>query len=329
MKFFSQSLFLLFLILSFTTSCSAEDDEIYNYNEVRTDTIPIEGKRPLNILIIGDSFSRDAFSYVPSVLEDVDSSIIVDMEILYIGGRALNYHYDYLINNITNFILDKYVSETGYWKSSSVLSGIDVIRSKTWDIVILQEGSNTTRSYVKTQPHIKNLSEYIHSIQDDVKIAFMLSPAKPDGSSALGSYTSDEVWYLNVTTTRQLLENGDVDYMIPCGTSIQNARQTSLDKYGDFGHLSYDGNHLQEGLPCLIEAYTAAQTLFDIFEVDKTIDDCQLEVTQSWVIKKGIPGRHGKVIEGDKNDYNLCKKSALLAVDNPYVISTPSSVVNY
>lgn len=326
MRVLKQSWFLLFIILAFTTSCSAEDDD--KYISGKRDSIPDDPKINLNVLVIGDSFSRDAFSYVPFVMEDVSPGINVDMEILYIGGRALNYHYDYLINKKSQFVLDQYLTEIGHWVSSSNASGEDVIRSKTWDLVILQEGSNTTRSYDKTQPHIQNLSEFIHLIQNDVTIAFMLSPAKPEGSSALGSYTSDEVWYMNVTTTKQLLDNGDVDIMIPCGTSIQNARQTSLDKYGDFGHLSFDSNHLQEGLPCLIEAYTAAQTLFDFLDIKGLIENCQLTVSQDWVIKKRIPGRHGEAIEGTKEDYVLCKKSALLAIDNPYVISTPSAVVN-
>jgi hypothetical protein len=327
MQCFRHSWFLLFLIIGFTSSCSAEDEEGYvikpDKNENR-DTIVNNEKTVFNILIIGDSFSRDAFSYVPSVMEDVFPGINIDMEILYIGGRALNYHYDYLSNNKKQFVLDQYLSSLGHWLSSYNASGEEAIRAKEWDVVILQEGSNTTRSYEKTQPHIQNLSKYIHLIQDDVPIAFMLSPAKPEGSSALGNYTSDEVWYMNVTTTSQLLENGDVEWIIPCGTSIQNARQTSLDKYGDFGHLSYDSNHLQEGLPCLIEAYTAAQTLFNLFEVDKSIKNSKLKVTQDWVLKKRIPGRHGEVIEGNEDDYELCKKSALLAVENPFVISSPS-----
>lgn len=318
------SCFFFLFVLAFTSSCSAEDDD--RFIDIIKDSITVENDHHFNILIIGDSFSRDAFTYVPFVMEDVCQDITLDMDILYIGGRALNYHYDYLSKDTPGFILDLYTSAYGYWTSYPKVRGGDVIRSKEWDLIILQEGSNTTRSYAKTQPHVQNLSDYIHLIQENVEIAFMLSPAKPEGSSALGEYTSDEVWYMNVTTTKQLLDNNDVDCMIPCGTSIQNARQTSLDQYGYFGHLSYDGNHLQEGLPCLIEAYTAAETLFKFFEIQKTIDSCNLIVTQAWVSSKKIPGQHGLVIEGDENDYSLCKKSALLAVDNPFTISSPSFI---
>ena len=315
------SCFFFLFVLAFTSSCSAEDDD--RFIDIIKDSITVENDHHFNILIIGDSFSRDAFSYVPSVMEDVFSGIFINMEILYLGGRALNYHYDYLSKDTPNFILDFYTSSSGYWISYPNVRGKDVVQSKKWDLIILQEGSNTTRSYTKTQPHVQNISEYLHMVQDSVEIAFMLSPAKPEGSSALGEFTSDEVWNMNVTTTKQLLDNDDVDYIIPCGTSIQNARQTNLDRYGKFGHLSYDGNHLQEGLPCLIEAYTAAETLFNIFKIKKTIADCNLLVTQEWVSSKKIPGQHGKVIEGTDEDYSLCKKSALLAVDNPYIISFP------
>lgn len=321
MRALKPSWFLLFLIVAFTTSCSAEDDD--KYIKGRKDSIPDDQKININILIIGDSFSRDAFSYVPFVMEDVYPGISVDMEILYIGGRALNYHYDYLINKKSQFVLDQYLTGIGHWVSSSDASGEDVIRSKSWDLVILQEGSNTTRSYEKTQPHIQNLSEFIHLIQNDIKVAFMLSPAKPEGSPALGSYTSDQVWEMNANTSRQLLNEEEVDYIIPCGTGIQNSRRTIVDRYGDFGHLSYDGDHLQEGLPCLIEAYVAAQTFFYIYGIDASIENCGIETTQKWVNSKHIPGKHGSAINGTPEDYRLCKRSALLAVDKPYEIQVP------
>ena len=240
----------VFLLAFISTSCSAEDPTDPFYTEERAKKVTKE----YNVLVIGDSFSRDAFSYAPSVIENICPNLAINMKILYLGGKALNYHISYLNNN-KYFTLDTYDPYSGKWSTNNNSTiGEDVVNERVWDLIILQDGSGAIRSYEVTQPHVDQLTQYLRQRQPFAKIAFMLSPAKPEGSSALGSFTSDEVWGMNASTTLQLLENDDVEYIIPCGTAIQTARRTSLDQYGDFGHLSYDGNHLQEGFPCLIEA---------------------------------------------------------------------------
>lgn len=321
MKHLKNIWIVLLSIVFCITSCAAQDEDVI-VDPVRPKD-PDINKNELRILIFGDSFSRDAFSYVPGVIEDLCPNINVDMEILYLGGKSLKYHWDYLSNNNNSFTLDVYTSYAGKWNSISYTLGEDVVTAQDWDLIILQEGSNTAKNYNLTQSHVNNISGYIRDSQPDAKFAFMLSPAKPEGSSALGDYSSEDVWKMYVETSQSLLSNNFVDYIIPCGTAIQNARQTTVDQYGDFGHLSYDGNHLQEGLPCLIEAYVTAQFLFNLKEYDVSIENSTLRITQQWVNEKRIPGKHGPVIEGTDDDYVICKKSALLALDNPFNIVNP------
>ncbi len=313
---------LLLWILIGATSCSAEDegntrrktpqDEQHVYSKI------------YHVLVLGDSFSRDAFSYMPGIIENLCPEISIDMEILYLGGKGLKYHLNYLTNDLSLFTLDEYVSGDHRWYSSSNILGKDVICSKQWDLIILQEGSVTVRSYENTLPHIEEISNYVRQWQPSAQFAFMLSPAKPEGSPALGDYTSDEVWHLNMITARTLLDNKKVDYIIPSGTAIQNARQTYIDDRGDFGHLSYDGDHLQEGLPCLIEVYVAAEFFLKLNEIDASVAKSNLKITQKWVNGEAIPGKHGAVIEGSEEEYTICKNSAFLALEHPYEIIKPS-----
>jgi hypothetical protein len=111
-----------------------------------------------------------------------------------------------------------------------------------------------------------------------------------------------------------------VEYIIPCGTAIQNARYTIVDKHGDFGHLSYDGDHLQEGLPCLLEAYVAAQFFCNLYGLGSTVSSCTIETSQEWVDSKHIPGKHGSAINGTREEYDICKRCALAAIEHPYEI---------
>lgn len=321
MKHLKNIWIVLLSIVFCITSCAAQDDD-FIVDPVRPKNLD-DNKKELRILVFGDSFSRDAFSYVPGVIEDLCPNLNVDMEILYLGGKSLKYHWDYLSNDKDLFTLDVYTSYAGKWNSISYTLGEEVVTAQEWDLVILQEGSIAARNYNLTQTHVNSISGYIRDRQPTAKFAFMMSPAKPDGSPALGDYSSDDVWMMYVNTSQLLLSNEEVDYIIPCGTAIQNARQTSLDKYGDFGHLSYDGNHLQEGLPCLIEAYVTAQFLFNLKESGVSIENSTLRITQGWVNEKRIPGKHGSVIEGTDEEYAICKRSAMLALEKPYEISNP------
>ena len=315
-KFIHINSILMFILVLFSSSCSAEGADDPFYTPERAKTI----EKEYHILVIGDSFSRDAFSYAPSVIENICPHLAVDMKILYLGGKALNYHMSYLKNN-KFFTLDSYDPYSGRWSTQyNCVIGEEVVCEKNWDLVILQEGSNTIRSFEKTQPHVSQLTEYIRLRQPFAKIAFMLSPSKPDGSPALGELTSDQAWEMNAATTSKLLENNDVEYIIPCGTAIQNARQTIVDKHGDFGHLSYDGDHLQEGLPCLIEAYVTAQFVFNLYGINASVSTCTIETTQRWVDSKRVPGKHGSAINGTIEEYAICKRCALSAIEYPFEI---------
>jgi len=310
----------LFLSLSLF-SCTTEDD--YDFSEepeTEANDKRQEGNVTYNILVIGNSLSRDAFGYVPAILEENCPNIDVNMSILYIGGVALSSHWFNINNEYYMFTNDEYVGIEKKWTLTKD-TGKNVIESREWDLVVLQEGSVSGRTYSITINNVYNISNYLKSIFPNNKVAYMINPSHGDGDSSLGSYSSDEVWEMFATTAYELCENNDVDYIIPCGTAIQNARHTYLDSLGSWGHLTYDGTHLQEGLPCLIDAYAATQALFDILEIDASIKDSNLQITQQWVKDKNIPGQHGKVIGGTAEDYELCKKCALEAINNPYSIT--------
>ena len=249
------------------SSCSA-DVETENMNVIVPPSKESEAKGDYNILIIGNSLSRDAFSYVPGIINEICPNLSLGVDILYIGGVGLNSHWNYISNDIDDYILDDYDSENKHWRSIPQTIGADVINSKKWDLVVLQEGSITARNFENTHKNIDILGNYMRGIHPGIKIAYMMVPAQPRGSSYLGNYSSDEVWSLLASTAEELRNNHDVDYLIPCGTAIQNARYTFLNKYGDFGDLSYDGRHLQEGVPCLVDAYAAVQSILTIIGIE-------------------------------------------------------------
>lgn len=312
--------FILVAFFSFC-SCTANDD----FEKDNGRVVPQEMARDkiYNILIIGNSLARDAFCYVPPIMEEICPDLMVNMKIMYVSGNPLKTHWNYIAQKKAKFVCDVYTSYSGAWTSSSGWFADDIVSSYSWNLVVFQEGSVNARTYDNSQPYVSNIIEFVESIQPNSTFAYTIIPSLPDGASSLGESTSDEIWAMNVETAKKLLDNGIVSFLLPCGTGIQNARKTSLDNYGDFGHLTYDGRHLQEGIPCVVDAYTATESILRIMEIDSTIENSKLRVTQKWINLLNVLGPHGMVLEGSDIDYSLARRCALLAIEYPYEISIP------
>lgn len=274
----------------------------------------------LNVLVIGNSYSRDAFSYVPDVIYSVNPSVAVNMQILGIGGSNLKTIYSGIIRGEKTFQVDIYSSKKRRWSTVNNSKG-DLYLKGDWNLIVVQENSVVATDVEATIKNVKNIVGYLRKLFPNAKVAFMINPTHPIGSTHLGNMNIDEEFNLIAGTAQKLLDSGFVDYLIPCGTAIQNARHTSLDSYGDYGHLSYDGKHLQEGLPCLIEAYTAAQFIMNTCSIYGSVEYSGLSISNSWVKDKRIPGKHGDVVIGAYSDYLLCKECALAAIDAPFSIT--------
>lgn len=297
-------LVFVFCCCAILSSCEKEEDYLAS----------------INVLVIGNSYSRDAFSYVPDVIYSVNPDVAVNLHILGIGGSNLETIYNDIVNKKKTFQSDEYNTKRRKWSSVNDSKGSDLVKG-TWNLIVVQENSVVATNETATKKNVKNLVSYLRKRSPNAKIAFMINPTHPVGSTQLGDMDIDEEFRLITDVAQNLLNAGVVDCLIPCGTAIQNARHTSLNAFGDFGQLSYDGNHLQEGVPCLIEAYTAAQFIMNTCSLYGSVAYSGLIVTNSWVKDKMIPGKHGDAVRGSLYDYLLCKKCALAALDAPFSIT--------
>lgn len=272
-----------------------------------------------SVLIIGNSYSRDAFSYVPALLQE--AGINVDISILCLNGKALSTHYDVLLHNRALYDIDSYDYESHRWYTCTDTTALPTISSKDWKLVIMQEGGNVARVCQTTSANVINLSTYLRKLLPLAPFSYMLNPPHPIGHSTLAGTHNNDEFEIIADVTNELVKEGLVYDIVPCGTAIQNARQTALQRLRDYGDLSYEGKHLQEGLPCLIEAYVGAACIANFFHYPFDIDSSSLMTNQTWVNQQHIPGKHGKAIEGDEEQIELCKSVAIDAVDYPLTIS--------
>lgn len=67
------------------------------------------------------------------------------------------------------------------------------------------------------------------------------------------------------------------------------ALQTELDSLGNKKHLSPDGNHTQEGLPCLLQTYVTLCWVFDRLGIDKSVYGNPMRMTTEIYKKISVP----------------------------------------
>lgn len=277
----------------------------------------------IRLLVIGNSHSRDVFSYLPFILEQ-SMGVDVTLGILYRGSCNLEIHYDNILNNLSYSNFDLYQSIEGKWNLYSSNATIDrALSTCSWDIVIMQQQSNKARDYSTFQPYLNNIVDLLfEKLGHPVKLGWHLSPAYADGYSGLETEDSNAMFTEMSAAAKRVIEETGIEFIVPGGTAIQNARNTSLVSIGDGGGLTFEGLHLQEGLPCLLGAYAAAMAIYSLYDNSKSVFGNALRPTQEDITAWNIPQQHGTVVGITEENVLLAQKCAIAAFRKPFDITT-------
>ena len=278
----------------------------------------------LNILALGNSFMCDAFSYVPYILQESMPDVNVYFGMLNHGAGSLRNHYiDHMVNKEPYEVYYAF-DNVGFWHTSAkdVVTVDSVLASRQWDIILLQQLSNQSANYANYQPHLNSLLDSLQVKAPGAVCGWLLTPSFADGYLVLGEdNTSDSMYSGIADCSQRVLNETLVKFVIPGGTAIQNARHTMLDSVGTFGHLTVDGRHLQDGLPCLIEGLTVAQVLANFLDLEAPAEDVDLPVTESWATSNNIPQFASPVVGMTESEIQLGKECMKAAVQNPFEIT--------
>ena len=205
-------------------------------------------KDAFKVLSIGNSFSQGVHTYLAEIAKDAGFEKVVCGN-LYIGGCSLDKHYSNLSNNKAEYEFHiwelkdgKIVKNEDVTASTTMLEGIEYT---DWDVITIQQNSansGVASSYTK----LDNVLDYIHANKNEnAKVAWHMTWAYQEDSDILKTYypnMSQTDMYnaiVNVVKDR-ILTNDKIDFVIPAGTAVQNARE----KLGDIFNSS-DGQHLK------------------------------------------------------------------------------------
>ncbi len=198
-------------------------------------------KKTIRILAIGNSFSVDAMEkHLWYILHSAGYEEII-LGNLYIGGCSLDTHWNNARSQQPTYTY--YSTSTGVWKQ---VDNVDIMRgvnSGTWDIITVQQASPDSGK-PETYANLSKLVDWLREKQPRAKFYFHMTWAYQQNSthSAFPNYNSDQMTMYNAictTVQSKVLAVNTIQGVIPCGTTIQNLRTSSL---GDT--LTSDGYHL-------------------------------------------------------------------------------------
>lgn len=314
--------------------------------DIRRDTSSAS-KKNVRILLIGNSYSEDAFAYVPYIIKDLGVDCNAVVGILMQSSTTVSDHvsnfenqtaaYDFFFNNAGN----------GAWTKEAAKKTIQwALTNYAWDVIVTHQSSTAANDYAtKYQPYINRLINDIYTvITYPVKFGWMLSQVRPAVTNGGANRTEATILqYYNYTAadSQRLINETLMDIIIPVGTAIQNARtltalkslgaySTNANNTSGYGYLcNSDGVHLQEGIPCQIAAYSVVLAILRICGIDyKSVFGEQTRVTSAWASDKSIPHPHGAYINATDENCRLGQMCAIMAEKHPFVVTDMNYIVN-
>ena len=318
------NIFSIFLAFSVCVSCGEKvstDEDPVSPQEKPTEKPSEKPSEPsLNILFIGNSFTMDAVTHLPGML-DAAGIKGVHMIHMYYGGRLVQ---QYNSGWKTSSDYQAYECEPGKktWAVTTGKTLEQVASSRKWDIVTIQEhtGSKFAWTWDATErAHFKQLVKKIKATQTkSPKIYYILSQAYQDnaqiGSGSTSSITWTDhkgMWDVISAFGQKVMTDVEFDGIISTGAMLENLRTTSLNN--DMG-LTRDGYHMDNG----IARYGASCVVFET--LISPVYDIHLD-DNSFRFNESGPGTTPVTDE----NASIALEAAVNAIESPYTITDMSS----
>lgn len=308
-------------------------------------------KKAIRILTIGNSFTEDSFSYLPSILKGLCPDIELTISIAYIGGSPVAQHYAYFSGQDVTLDGKKYTTESGQYKRINVStsevewSGLytvytsinggswnagesmtvqQMLDKAEWDIITFQQSGGTSNGDWATYyaPYLFPLQKELYSkIDYPTRLGWVLIHGAYGESDA--AFLSK--WEGTALNAEKVMDETGASILFPYGTAIQNLRTTTLKSLGDgtAHNLTVDNAHLQEGVGPLAAAYTNAIVIMRSLGFAFGVIGEQTRPDATFLTRNSIPGQNvGTGIIGitDANCF-LAQVAAEKAVMNPYELT--------
>lgn len=266
----------------------------------------------IKILAIGNSYTVDGVEYLDEIVSasSIDRTKFAVYQCVLSSGALTDWVDLYETDGTTR------ADRKAGLALASVTSGtLKQILSQEWDIIVLQQVSADAINYSTFNPSLRKLVGYIREdcTNQNVCIAWQLVWAY-NSSYNNPPYGIDRYDAICNACKQMVMDNG-IDVIIPTGTAIQNARNTSLNTEHE---LTRDNTHLSYGVGRYVAACTwFCRLLTPIFNVPILGNSAVHTVTGD---EKSTSTYETSDVTADNN--LLCQKCAFYANINMFDVTT-------
>lgn len=270
-----------------TTEAKSTSESTTAATEPAAEPLTATPPKSLKVLAIGNSFSSDCMEYLYRIAKDGGVEEIV-LGNLYYGGCSLQQHLGFANNDAPEYTYHK--NTVGKWDSTKGYKMSAALVDEDWDFITLQQTSKTcglANSYGDT---LTKLVDYIRSKNSKATLVWNATWAYQQDSnhSSFSNYDKSQQKMYDMIldcVEKCILPEERFDLVIPCMTSIQNARTSFI---GD--NLTRDGYHMDYNIGRYIVGLTwfAALTNSPIEAITYNPSTTQITADMMKVAKEAV-----------------------------------------
>ena len=268
----------------------------------------ISNKKSISIFFIGNSLTQDTIGYLPIILKELAPEVEFKIYDWYNAGAKLEQQYAKFVNNEPCQSFSKCENVISWTNIINTVTINDILSNYDFDIVCLQEYSYFDFTESQLITNFNNIVSFIseHYAKPLKYVCLIDQPNRSKVSAMYAQSVSYAKTFLKSTVCEDILNPGGALFL---------ALQTSLDSLGDQGHLSPDGTHAQEGLPCVLQSYVHALWILDKLGIAKSIYNSQTRITAENYPSINVcgPNLGTGVVEGTDEQYRIAQQCAIKA----------------
>ena len=213
-------------------------------------------KADLKVLDIGNSYTQDAQTYLPQIVQASGIGTDFSLYRAYRPSASFKTWVDcwndadneaYSIEFCTGTSL---AGIAGYGKACDGALFRKALQSMKWDIILIHQVSTYANDYSQWEGqgaggYLQDLIRIIRMTNPQATIGFLMTHSYRGTYWANSEGSSFQRWMNIVEATKSLKLEYGIDFIIPYGTAVQNLRASSLNDSYEF---SEDGTHMGAGL---------------------------------------------------------------------------------
>ena len=280
-------------------------------------------KADLKVLDIGNSYTQDAQTYLPQIVQAAGISKDFSLYMAYRGSGSYKSWVDCWNDRDTQEYRIEFCTGTqiqgisGYGSASNGALFRKSLESVKWDIILIHQVSTYSNDYSLWESrdlggYLPELIQIIRKTNPQATIGYLMTHSYRGTYWANTEKSSLKRWENIVEATKQLKAEYGIDFIIPYGTAVQNLRASSLNDTYEF---SEDGTHLGSGLGDYVAGCCYYQSLLAP-RYGVSILGNSFRITN---LDESVNGRKNVT---DKTAH-VAQKAAMLATYNMWELSNP------